>query len=204
MKRILPAFLALAACASSRTPGLPATVTLLGSEGRLETWEAVAAEGEHLHPAGGEMCALFRKMTAAVFSLEEPKARGAAKGLAAVTEANMEALYGKAYGGPDRLVLGLRRFAPGKETPEEAVFVDLPALKANETERAVDAPDFTAEYLSPVPSVRARLDRGRVRVRRLGPGRYEFEVFLVLRPVEGGAAFERFQVVTRVEAGPPR
>ncbi len=209
MKRALPVVLLLAGCASRRDlPSDPATVTLFGERGRLETWEARALAGGHLHARGGDgsclaVVELFRVMSETVATIPQERreeVRQTAERFAAVLEGMCVALFGRGYGGKDLHALSLR---PSAESPE-ALFVVVPALAPGETERTFRPPHVLAEYLSPLDRVEASIDGGRVHVRRLAGGRHEFEIFLVLRPAAPGAAYERLQVVARVEAGSPR
>lgn len=149
MMRFAPALLLLAACARTHEFRQPATVTLLGAEGRLETWEASAAESGSLHAT-------------------------------------------------------LHGYGTNPDVPDEALILDFPLLEAKEEEREFAAAEFKADYLNPVTAVRAMLETGRARVKRLGEGRYEFELFLVMKPAGSDPAAECLQVVSRFEAGPER
>jgi hypothetical protein len=196
-----------AACASrSGVPTAPASVTILGERGRLETWEARALAHGHLHAKGEDgtcpaMAAFFRTSAAAA---ELGGRRGAevqelAEKFAAALEGMCVALFGRGYGGTDLLAMGLR---PSPESPE-ALFVVVPALGSGESERTFRPPQLLAEFLSPLDRVEAALESGRVRVTRLPHGGFDVELFLVLRPA-GPAAYERLQVVSRLETPPPR
>jgi hypothetical protein len=122
-----------------------------------------------------------------------------AEDFAAVLEGMCFSLFGRGYGGQGLLALSLR---PSAESPE-ALFVAVPALGPDETERTFRPPQILAEFLSPLDRVEAALESGRVRVTRLPHGGFDVDLFLVLRPA-GPAAYERLQVVSRLETPPPR
>lgn len=196
MKRILPALALLAACSGRPPVGEPATVTLFGPAARLEEWHALVAENRHLHPAGNGPCGLeelFRTLEDGSKPLTGPRLDA----FGGLMEETIVAASGPAFGGPGRLALALRR--PGAE-PKEAVMLEVPALKPGETEREFAASECRAQYLTPVQKGVAGLSSGRVRVSRREGRRFDFEVFLVLRPADSPASFERLQIVTRVEA----
>jgi len=216
MRRLLPLLLLLTAggstlftagCAArGAPPGVPATVTLLADRGRLETWDAWALAGGHLHARSNEgACSataeLLRATTTLLATQPEEKrepVKQAGEAMAAVFEGMCATLFGRGYGGRGRIALALRPGSAGGAWPEEALFVVVPALAPGETERTFRAPEILAEFLSPLDRVEAALDGGRVLVRRLPDGRHEFELFLVLRPA-APASYERLQVVARVE-----
>lgn len=208
MRRLLPVLLLLAAaCArGGPPPGATSTVTLLADRGRLETWDAWALAGGHLHArshdgACSATAELLRATTTLPATLPEEKREAVKQGgeaMAAILEKMCATMFGRAYGGKGRLALALRPASTGGALPEEALFVVVPALAPGETERTFRAPEILAEFLSPLDRVEAALDGGRVRVRRLPDGRHEFELFLVLRPA-APASYERFQVVARLE-----
>ncbi len=203
MRRLVPVLALLAACARAEPAGGRATVTLLGAEGRLEEWRALAIEGRHLHALAGGACDaedLLRR-SADLFP-ERPPDVGAS--FAAMVEATFAGVRGPAYGGPGRLALALRRHPADAEAAAEAVVLELPAPGPGEVEREFTVRECRGEYLGPSPPVRARLEGGRVRVRRLEGGGYDFELFLILRPDGPGAGFERLQVVARLETAAPR
>lgn len=193
----------LAACAGGRRPGEPALLTLLGREGRLETWESGTAENGHLHPRQTGPCP-SGIIEAGAHLLGDPDAERIARRLAEATETFTSVLSGPPVGGPGKLTLALRRFPPDGDVPREGVFVVVPALPPGTDAKTFGPPELSAEYHRPAGKVEARLESGRAHVVRLGPGRYEFELFLVLRPAERGAGYERLQVVARVEASGAR
>jgi hypothetical protein len=98
-------------------------------------------------------------------------------------------MFGKAHGGPRRLVLLL--VSPEGE-PAEALAVDVPRLAPEETERTFAPPDAAVELERPAGTTAEAIERGRVTVRRISAGRYDVEVFAVLK---GGT-----QVVARAQA----
>jgi hypothetical protein len=126
--------------------------------------------------------------------------RSSAEAMSALVEQMCVQTLGRGYGGKGLLALSLR---PSAESPE-ALFVVVPALAAGETERTFRPPQILAEYLSPLDRVEASLDGGRVHLRRLEGGGREIEVFLVLRPKEASAPYERLQIVSRLQTGSPR
>jgi len=204
MRRLLPALILAASCGGPRRIEQPAVVTLLGPEARLETWAAQAAEGVHLHPGGGLTCLMIPLMTPALPDREDPKARARADMFASVMEDFAVIAHGPSYGGPGRLTLALRRLDPGSPACDEALVVTVPSLEEGREERAFGTPDILAGYHRPSTATEAVLERGRVNVRRLGPGRWEFSIFLVLKPVDPGRPYDRLQAVTRVEAAARR
>jgi len=194
--------LLLAGCAAARPE---ATITFSGSESRLETWTAVVVERGHLHadltdypcPVPGML-----QITDSMNALAGPRPATASDQMGLVLGGRMDKVcaqqYGPAYGGPEHLVLGLIRRGGRPEKPQEAILLDFPRLKADETERRFEKGSFAAAWERPPKKVLATLERGWVQVRRLGPSRYDFEIFLILAPVEGGGPST--QVVSRVEA----
>lgn len=192
-----------AACAPRRDlPSDPATVTLLGDRGRLETWRAWAVEGGHLHARRGDgsclaVADLLRVVVLGAGLGKDERSESLRKSgetLAAMVQGMCTVLFGRGYGGKGLHALSLR---PSPES-EEALFVVVPALAPGEAERTFAPPEILAEYLSPSGRVEAALDGGRVALRRLEGTRREFELFLVLRPA-GPGAYERLQVVARFE-----
>ncbi len=194
--------LLLAGCAAARPE---ATLTFSGSEPRVETWTPVVVERGHLHadlalypcPRSGVL-----QITDSMKSVAGPRAATSSDQmgllLGGMMDRNCAQQYGPAYGGPEHLVLWLIRLGGEPEKPQEAVILDFPRLKADETERRFENGSFAAAWERPPKRVLARLERGWVQVRRLGPSRYDFEIFLILAPVEGGGPST--QVVSRVEA----
>lgn len=203
--RVAVALLLIAAGCSTPPPEAHAPITLYGRELRVETWKAFVVERGHFHADLSDypcMLALILQAQDILKALGEEEAAGMT-----VTIGDFCAKQtGPAYGGPDRLVLGLCRFGANLERPEEALIFDFPRLRPDEIEHRFDAPSFIAAWERPPKTVTARLERGWVRVRRLNPGdgiqppRYDFEVFVVLAPVAGGGPST--QVVTRVQAPP--
>ncbi len=203
MKRLLPFLVLAASCSGGHRFEQPALVSLLGPEASLETWDAQVVEGAHLHPREGAACqAVAGLMEAGVRLSGDPRTRALAETVAGLLEETMTLSLGPAYGGPGRLALALRRYAPGEDLSRGALAVAVPALAEGQEERSYEGPDIAAGYHEFPPGIEAELERGRVGVRRLGPGRFEITLFLVLRPVPPRAPHERLQVVTRVEAGP--
>ena len=194
--------LLLTGCATARPE---ATLTLSGSEPRLETWTPVVVERGHLHadltdypcPMSGIL-----QITDSLKAIAGPRTATASDPMGVVLGGIMDKTctqqYGPAYGGPEHLVLGLIRLGGQFEKPLEAILLDFPRLKAEETERRFEVGSFAAAWERPPKKVLARLERGWVQVRRLGPSRYDFEIFLILAPVDGGGS--PTQVVSRVEA----
>lgn len=194
--------LLLAGCAAARPE---ATLTLSGSESRVETWTPVVVERGHLHadltdypcPMSGML-----QITDSMKVIAGPRTATASDPmglmLGGMMDKNCAQQYGPAYGGPEHLVLGLIRLGGEPEKPQEAIIVDFPRLKADETERRFEFASFAAAWERPPRKVLARLERGWVHVRRLGPSRYDFEIFLILAPVDGHGSST--QVVSRVEA----
>jgi hypothetical protein len=201
MRTLAPGLLFLAACSSGHEYRQPATVTALGAEGRLETWDAVAVEGGHVHARKGALCPSL--LTAALPDPSpapgDPRTAETRAQVLQRIEAFVAFTDGKPFGGPGRLALGLRRYPPGTDRPSEAVFLEMPALGPEEQQRTFEPPELRGEHLRPVPETEGALDRGYVRARRTASDRMEFEVFAVFRPVRKGAAGP-LQVVTRVEA----
>jgi hypothetical protein len=199
--RALPlVLLVLAACARapSRVPGPPASVTLSGSAPGLETWEAEAAVDRHLHPLEGAGCEDLPRVlkTSGEFAgavSREPRVAEAAESISGLVHALISQSHGAPYGGPERLTLALRHVPEA----DRALFVVLPRLRPEETERTFRDAEIRADYHQPMRTVQATLESGRVSVRRTSGDLCEFELFLVLRP-RGGA--DSLQVVTRVEA----
>ena len=111
-----------------------------------------------------------------------------------------KAIEAEGYDGVASMDRGRGQFRLGgePEKPQEAILLDFPRLKADETERRFEFGPFAAAWERPPKKVLARLERGWVQVRRLGPSRYDFEIFLILAPVDGGGSAT--QVVSRVEA----
>jgi len=194
--------LLLAGCAAARPE---ATLTFSGSEPRVETWTPVVVERGHLHADLTDYpCPMsdVLQMTDAMKTLAGPRAATGSEQmgliLGGMMDKNCARQYGPAYGGPEHLVLGLIRRGGEPEKPQEAILLDFPRLKADETERRFEKGSFAAAWERPPKKVLATLVGGWVRVRRLGPSRYDFEIFLILAPVEAGGPST--QVVSRVQA----
>ena len=212
MKTLTPIVLLLAGCAPTPRSD-DATVTLFGTELRLETWKAAAVERGHVHPGlidGSCPMSLLLGMSEVLKGGLEERHPGVLEKQEQVVAGMMEQLcigqYGKAYGGAERLVLVLRPPLSGQELPDEALFIDLPRLKPGEKERLFGAGEFVAARERPTRTVDATLERGWARVMRLSPlegehgARYEFEVFLVLKPIRPDSPDDRVQVISRMEA----
>ena len=198
--RLLAALLLLpAACRSAPPRGEPATLTLLGETGRLEAWDAEAVEGDHLHALPGAPCGVFEGIGRVVEAAGEPRLRDTSLDFSRVLEGLAVTMFGRAYGGPGRLALALRKLRDGGPVQEEALLVVLPALPEGPGLRTFRAPDLEAELVDAEGRTRAAFESGRVAARRLGGTRWEFELFLVLRSEAG-----RVQVVARLEAGGAR
>jgi len=184
MKTLAPFLLLLAACRAPSPPfGEPAHVTIYGDEPRLETWRAFVAEGVHAHSRSPGSCPIEMFET---FLKSSELRLDASRSMKA-----MCAIMGPAHGGPGRLTLLL---APPDDGLDEALAVDVPLLAADETERTFTLPGISVELERPAGTRKASIDRGRVTVRRISAGRYDVELFAVLKP--GGA-----QVVARAQAG---
>ena len=182
MKTLAPFLLLLAACRSAPPPAEIASVTFYDETPRLETWEAHVADGIHVHStAAGPGCVmeLLDRLALEAFPDWKPSVEKLCR------------FWGTAHGGPRRLVLLL---VPPGEDPAEALAVDVPRLAPEETERTFTLPDVAVALERPAGTRRASIDRGRVTVRRISAGRYDVEVFAVLKP--GGT-----QVVARAQAG---
>jgi len=206
MKGLPAVLLAVAACSTPHPFRQPATVTLFGDRNRLEVWDAEAAADGHLHPREGSACGeLTRTLQAAgdvgALATDEPAVAKAAAAISGLVHVMISQTHGAPYGGPARLALALRHYPEGQKEPDRGLFVVTPALPRGEVERTFRDAEVTAEVHEPLLQVKAALESGRVLVRRLGEGRLEFELFLVLKPAGGG---ERLQVVTRVEAAVAR
>jgi hypothetical protein len=211
--RSAPAWIVLAAMSlagCSHPPlGASATVTLFGPGARLETWKASVVEGVHIHSGMSQDPCTMLGLTQALGEIKiaekpelEERLRDSSKHMGSLMEGMMAGSYGKAHGGPDRLVLVLRHVAPDSGAPDEAVVVDLPRMKPGETGRLFKKDEFQAAYERPPTTTEALLERGWVRATRPAPDRLEFELFLVLKPARPDAAYESVQVVTRVEWPP--
>jgi hypothetical protein len=202
MKSLAPLFLALAACSSPHAFRQPATVTLFGERPGLETWDAEAAAGRHLHPKEGSSCDVLTRTLQTggdvlARATEQPAVTGAAAAMSGLVHIMISQSHGAPYGGPARITLALRHYPEGQKEADRGLFVVTPELAPDEAERTFRDAEISAEFHEPVLSVNASLESGRVRVRRRGADRLEFELFLVLKPAGGGA---RLQVVTRAEA----
>jgi hypothetical protein len=182
MKTLAPFLLLLAACRSTLPPAETASVTFYGDVPRLETWEAHVADGIHVHasnPGPGCVVEILDRLVLEAFPDGKPSVEKLCR------------FWGTAHGGPRRLVLLL--VSPGEE-PAEALAVDVPRLAPEETERTFTRPDVAVVLERPAGTRVASIERGRVTVRRVAAGRYDIEVFAVLKP--GGT-----QVVARARAG---
>jgi hypothetical protein len=207
---IVLAATSLAAC--SHAPlSAPADITLFGPGARFETWKASVVEGGHIHSGMAEDPCTMLGLTQALGGIKiaekpelEERLRDSSRHMGSLMEGMIAGSYGKAHGGPDRLVLVLRHVASDSWTPDEAVVVDLPRMKPGETGRLFKKGEFQAAYERPPTTTEALLERGWVRVTRAAPDRLEFELFLVLKPARPDAGYESVQVVTRVEWPPQR
>lgn len=166
--RTLPLFLlALAACRSAPPPAETASVSFYGDVPRLETWEVHVADGLHVHSTSpGPGCPI------------EVLARETKLG-------SFCSILGRAHGGPGRWVLLL---VPPDGS--EALVVDVPRPRDAETTFT----DMKVELERPAGTAGRSLERGRVTVRRVSPGRWDVELFAVLTPGP-------VQVVARAQAG---
>ncbi len=196
MRRLLPLLAALGACSGAGTIRQPAEVGIFGAEARLETWDAEAAEGIHLHPAPGAPCLDARLVAEASLRSGELKARAAADAVAGMVEEMAARSHGPAYGGPGRLTLALRRGGPGGA---EALVVSVPIPEEGVKERSYDLPEVAAGYHRPPPVLEAVPVWCRAFARRLGPGRYRLEAFLVLRNESARTEEDRALAVIRAE-----
>jgi hypothetical protein len=195
VRQAAPLVLALAAaCSSPHRYEEPASITLFGPGARLETWDAQASSGSHLHPRPGALCLPLAGLLRT--AIDEPGFEGVAETVPAIVDELTVPSFGKACGGRGRLALAMRHYAPGSDEADEALMVVVPVLRPDEAERTFEKGQVAAEYNRPITSTRAAFESGRVAVRRLEGDRFEFEIFLVLRDPNG----ERLQVVTRVEA----
>jgi hypothetical protein len=188
------AALALAGCSStSALPRGSTTITLFGPGARLDAWSTLVVDGVHVHAesidrpcavsAAGELGAVFGKLA----DRSEEAGRKAGEAM----ETACMATRGRSYGGRNRTALILRK-------ADEALVVQFPRLRAQETERIFRPGEFAAAFERPLTKPEAALERGWVRALR-GPSGTEYELFLVLKPAAPGAGYESLQVVTRVE-----
>ena len=165
--------LLLAACATRRAPeGVPVRVTFYDDAPRLETWDAFVVEGAHVHASVPGPCLMEQmdRLRGELFrerGLEVPELGAGFCG----------SLLGPAHGGPQRLVLLL---LPAGRDPAEALAVDLPRLAAGESEKTFTPPLLRVEHERPSGKRGASIARGRATLRRLGPGRWDLELFAVL------------------------
>jgi hypothetical protein len=186
---LILAALTLAGCSSSSAlPSGSATLTLFGPGARLDAWTTLVADGVHVHADSIDRPCVVSVAgdLGAVFGKEAGRKAGEAMETACM------AMRSRSYGGRNRTALILR-------SADEALIVDLPRLKTEETERVYRAGQFTAAFERPLAKAEAALERGWVRALRV-PSGTEYELFLVLKPVAPGAGYESLQVVTRVEA----
>lgn len=192
------AVLFVAGCA---TPPPAARLTFYGSELRMETWTPLLVDRGHLHADLRELpCLMFGtlKLTDMLRTLPIRNGDELAKSAGGLMDLMCAQAHGPAYGGPERLVLALVRREPETGNVLEAIVLDLPRLREDETERRLAQDRFIAAWERPPKTIAARLERGWTAVRRLDADRFEFEFFLVLAPAaEGGP---RTQVVGRTEA----
>lgn len=197
MSRIAPVLTALVLAGCSTPPPPTATVTLFGPDGRMESWRTCVVEDVHVHPASADgpcPASLMRAagpMTGAFPGARKERAEELTRAMGSVMERSCPALLGPAYGGRNRVAVVLRG-------ADEALAVDLPRLKPDETDRVFKVGEFSAAFERPLRTTEAALDRGWVRVTRKPSDRLEMELFLVLKPVRPGASYESMQVVTRV------
>jgi hypothetical protein len=186
-----------AGCAAA-PPGDPALLTIQGTEPGLERWHAVVVERGHLHADLSEPpCPM-----PGILALTEGARTRAAEDFTRAIGATLAPLCcrqdGPVYGGADRLVLGLYRFAEDARTPLEAIMLDFPRLRSDEPERLLKAGAFTAAWERPPRTVEQVLRGGWTRVIRRPTG-YEFELFIVLSRPDGTG--DPTRVIARVEAG---
>ena len=190
---------AVGAC-SSGPAGAPAPTALAGEEVRVGTWTGIVVQDGPLYanPDVAEMLRLVEQnQRVASKALEGSGAStDALESFGSTMRSMLDRLYGAPYGGPGRLVLGLYRTGDdGRGT--EAVFLEFSALKPGETDRTANAPDIFGAYHRPLNTIRARLESGRVRIRRTDGGRAEFHVAVIFRVPNTD---ERLHLITRVEA----
>jgi hypothetical protein len=196
---VLIAAAALAGCSSSPTlPSGSAAITLFGPGTSLDSWTTLVVEEIHVHAESVDRpCVIsgaraFGSILAQASSSSPKRAGDLGDEMGSKMEAVCMAMRGRAYGGRGRVALILRR-------SDEALIVDLPRLKVDETDRVHRAGEFTAAYERPLAKPEAALERGWVRAVRTASGVVEYELFLVLKPVAPGAGYESIQAVTRVE-----
>jgi hypothetical protein len=203
---VLIALLGAIGCAHREWPLGTTTATLFGPDARFDGWTTSVVEGIHVHSArpeepcgAGGLAEVMGKVGDALPDKPERRdtLRDLGKGLDAVMESMLVESNGPAHGGKDRTVLALRR-----PESDESIVVDLPRLKADETERTFRAGELKAVYERPVKTAEAGLARGWVRALRAGSDGMEYDLFLVFTPLRPGA-YETLQVVTRV-LWPPR
>jgi hypothetical protein len=209
---VLAASSALFAAGCSQAPlNAPVTLTFFGPRARLETWRASVIDGEHIHSGMTQDPCEIHGLSDLLGILPIPgkpemedRLHDLGGRMGSAMEALMAESFGKAHGGRNRRVVVLRHFAQGTEGPDEAVVVDLPDLNSGETERLFKAGGFQAVLERPPVMTEAVLERGWVRVTRPAPDRFQFDLFLVLKPVRPDAGYESAQVVARVEWPPHR
>jgi hypothetical protein len=203
---VLIATLGAAGCAHREWPRGSTTATVFGPDARLDGWTTSVVDGIHVHSARPEepceaagLAEVAAAAGAAVAEKEETKnaLRGLGKSASSFMEMMLAQSNGPAHGGKDRTVVALRRL-----DADESIVVDLPRLKADETEMTFRAGDVKAVYERPPKTPEATLARGWVRALRTGAGAMEYDLFLVFTPLRPGT-YESMQVVTRVE-WPPR
>ncbi len=189
----------LAGCASA-PPGDPAPMTIYGKDLRLERWSAVVVERGHLHADLTDYpCPMpdLLRFTDSLDKLVPGTQKQAAEKLGTAIGGTMDLMctreYGRAYGGPEQLVLALLRTGEDPKKPLEAIVLDFPRLKPDEKERLFKTGEFSAAWERPPKTVEATIRRGWTRVIRR-PSGYEFEIFLVL-----AGAGDPTQIVARVE-----
>ncbi len=203
---VLLATLGAVGCAHREWPRGSTTATLFGPDARLDGWTTSVVEGVHVHSARPEepceaagLAEIAAAAGAIVADTEAKKDvfRDLGKSAGNFLEVMLTQSIGPAHGGKDRSVVALRR-----SDGNESIIVDLPRLKADETEKTFRAGDVKAVYERPPKTAEATLARGWVRALRTGPGAMEYDLFLVFTPLRPDA-YESMQVVTRVE-WPPR
>jgi hypothetical protein len=211
---VLLATLGALGCSHHEWPRGSTTATLFGPDARLDGWTTSVVEGIHVHSARPEepceaagLGEVAAKIGEALQDSEERKdaVRGLGKGMGTFMEAMLAQNNGPAHGGKDRTVVALRR-----SDGDESIVVDLPRLKADETEHTFRAGELKAVYEHPVKTASAGLARGWVRALRTGSGGHGVRPFPRLHPaaprrvrVDAGRDARRVAPAIRLVSPPP-